>query len=171
MAPLLWELKIVLLLLKDRISPALRKQLKQHNAIEGVGQLANHTCCDIHWNANLEVAAIDHHEETAIEPMGILRARQDIEKDTEILTRYWHTKKDAWHNIFECQCCACTNHIGNMPDPLATADTTAVEDTISTTGHLPRKRQDLEKLNHEPNQDNFAGSKQEYPESEMDDWD
>jgi len=103
--------------------------------------------------------------------MGILRARQDIEQDTEILTRYWHTKRDAWHNIFECQCCACTNHTGNMPGPLATADTTAVEDTISTAGHLPRKRQDLEKLNHEPNQDNFAGSKQEYPDSEIDDWD
>jgi len=83
------------LLLKDRISPTLCKQLKRHNATEGVGQLANHTCCDVHWNANLEVAAIDHHEETAVEPMGILRARQDIEKDTEILTRYWHTKKDA----------------------------------------------------------------------------
>jgi len=145
------------LLLKDRISTTLRKQLKRHNAIEGVGQLANHTCCDVHWNANLEVAAIDHHEETVIEPMGILRARQDIEKDTEILTRYWHTKKDAWHNIFECQCCACTNHTVNIPDPLATADTTVVEDTMSTTDRLSRKRQDLEELKHEPNQDNSAG--------------
>jgi len=157
------------LLLKDCISPTLRKQLKRHNAIEGVGQLANHTCCDAHWNANLEVAAIDHHEETAIEPMGILRARQDIEKDTEILTRYWHTKKDAWHNIFECQCCACTNHTRNIPDPLATADTIAVEDMTSTTDHLPRKRPDLEELKHKPNQDNPAGSEQEYPASEIDD--
>jgi len=72
------------LLLEDRISPKLRKHLKQHNALEGVGQLANHTCCDIHWNANLEVAAIDDCEETEIQPMGILRARHDIEKDTEI---------------------------------------------------------------------------------------
>jgi len=63
----------------------LRKQLKRHNAIEGVGQFANHTCCDVHWNANLEVAAVDNHEETATEPMGILRAKQDIEIDTEIL--------------------------------------------------------------------------------------
>ena len=94
------------LLLQDRISPMLRKQLKRHNATDGVGQFANHTCCEVHWNANLEVAPVDHHEETATEPMGILRARQDIEIDTEILTRYWHTKKDAWHNIFECQCCA-----------------------------------------------------------------
>jgi len=136
-----------------------------------VGQLANHTCCDVHWNANLEVVAIDHHEETAIEPMGILRARQDIEKHTEILTRYWHTTKDAWHNILQCQCCACTNHTANIPDPLATADTVAVEDTTSTTDHLPRKRLDLEELKHEPNQDNSAGIKQEYPESEIDDWD
>jgi len=74
------------LLLEDRISPKLRKCLRQHNAVEGVGQLANHTCCDIHWNANLEVASIDHYEETDTEPMGILRARHDIEKDTEILT-------------------------------------------------------------------------------------
>jgi len=151
----------VALLLKDRISPKLRKHLKQHNAIEGVGQLANHTCCDIHWNAGLEVAAIDHYEETAIEPMGILRARKDIEKDTEILTRYWHKEKDAWQNIFKCECCACTDHAGNMPDPPATADTTAVEDTASVTDHTPRKRQDLAMRNHEPNQDNFAKNKQE----------
>jgi len=50
------------LLLEDRISPKLQKHLKQHNTLEGVGQLANHTCCDIQWNANLEVAAIDHYE-------------------------------------------------------------------------------------------------------------
>jgi len=71
------------LLLQDRISPGLRKQLKQHSAIEGVGQFANHTCCDDHWNANLEVAAVDHHEESTSETMGILRAKKDIEPDTE----------------------------------------------------------------------------------------
>jgi len=58
-----------------------------------------------------------------------------------------------------------------MPDPLATADTTAVEDTAPTIGHLPSKRQDLHRVNHEPNQDNLAGNKQEYPESEIDAWD
>ena len=31
------------LLLEDRISPKLRKRLRQYNAVEGVGQLANHT--------------------------------------------------------------------------------------------------------------------------------
>jgi len=54
---------------------------------------------------------------------------------------------------------------------LAAADTTVVEDTVSTPDHLPRKRQDIEELIHEPNQDNSAGSKQDYPESEIDDWD
>ena len=96
------------LLLQDHISPKLRKSLKKHHSIGGVGQLANHTCCDTHWNANLEVASIEHYEETGVEPMGILRARHDIEQDTEILTRYWHNKKDAWQNIFVCECCACT---------------------------------------------------------------
>ena len=33
--------------LEDRISLKLRKRLKQHNALEGVGRLANHTCCEI----------------------------------------------------------------------------------------------------------------------------
>ena len=113
----------------------------------------------------------DHYEKTDTEPMRILRARHDIEKDTEILTQYWHKKEDAWQKIFVCECCACTNHTGNMPDPLATADTTAVEDTAPTIGHLPSKRQDLHRVNHEPNQDNLAGNKQEYPESEIDAWD
>jgi len=39
----------------------------------------------VHWNANLEVAVIEHHEDNNIVPMAILRARKDIEKDTEIL--------------------------------------------------------------------------------------
>ena len=75
----------VSLLLKDRIGTNLRKHLKLRNEMEGLGQLANHTCCDIHWNANLEVAAKKHYEETIV-PMAILRARKDIEKNTEILT-------------------------------------------------------------------------------------
>ena len=41
------------LLLEDRISPKLRKRLKQHNAVEGVGQLVNHTCCDIRWESGI----------------------------------------------------------------------------------------------------------------------
>jgi len=89
------------LLLKDRISPNLRKHLRQNNETEGLGQLANHTCCDIHWNVNLEVAAIEHQEETEILSMTILRARRDIEKKSEIFTRYWLKKNDAWQNIFE----------------------------------------------------------------------
>jgi hypothetical protein len=117
------------------------------------------------------VRSCGNYEETAIAPMGFLRARKDIEKDTEILTRYWHKEKDAWQNIFKCECCACTDHAGNMPDPPATADTTAVEDTASITDHTPRKRQDLVMRNHETNQDNLARNKQEYPESEIDDWD
>jgi len=74
------------LLLKDRISPNLRKHLREDNEMEGLGQLANHTCCNIHWNTNLEVAAIEHHEETETALMAVLRARRDIEKDSEILT-------------------------------------------------------------------------------------
>jgi len=159
------------LLLKDRISPKLRKSLRQHNTVEGVGQLANHTCCDIHWNANLEVASIEHYAETDIEPMEILRARHDIEQDTEIWTRYWHKKKDARQNIFKCECCACTNHTRYMPDPPATTETKPAVETAPSTGHSPNIRQVPTKESQEPTQDNLAGNKQEYPDSEIDAWD
>ena len=163
------------LLLQDRISPGLRKQLKQHNTVEGLGQFANHTCCDTHWNANLEVAAVDHHEETKSEPMGILRAKNDIEPDTEILTRYWHTKKDAWHNIFVCQCCACTNHTGLAPNPPIT---TAAGRTLSTDIRPLREKGDPESRERVDTATTSCDSKRddpevnilEYPDSEIDEW-
>ena len=42
------------LLLEDRISPKLRKSVRQHNAVEGVGQLTNHTWCYIHQGEAIE---------------------------------------------------------------------------------------------------------------------
>jgi len=139
---------------------------------KGLGQLANHTCCDIHWNSNLDVAAIGRHEETEIVPMAILRARRDIEKDSEILTRYWHKKKDAWQNIFECECCACTNHTGTTTNPMTeTVDTSAMEGPVLTVECTPRQRQDIEILGQDPSQTDSAINKQDYPDSELDDWD
>jgi hypothetical protein len=79
----------------------------------------------------------------------------------------WHKEKDAWQNIFEYECCACTNHTGNTTKPPETADRTARDDTVSRTDHTPRERQDLARPDH----DHSASNKQEYPESEMDDWD
>jgi len=104
----------------------------------------------VHWNANLEVAAIEHHEDSNIVTMAILRARKDIEKDTEILTRYWHKEKDAWQNISECQCCACTNHMGTtITTPTETADTTTTNDLGPVLGYTPRvTRDDLEHGTH-----------------------
>jgi len=85
--------------------------------------------------------------------MAILRARKDIEKDSEILTRYWHKKKDAWQNIFECECCACTNHTATTTNPMAeTADTTAKEGPVLTVEYAHRQRQDIENPGHDPSQ-------------------
>jgi len=69
------------------------------------------------------------------------------------LTQYWHKKKDAWQNIFKCECYACTNHNGHMPDPPATTETNAIEETAPRLGHSHIKRQDLTKENQEPNQE------------------
>jgi len=60
------------LLLKDQLGKNLQKNLKLHITMEGLGQLANHTCCDEHCNANLGVAAIENEEDTNITPMAIL---------------------------------------------------------------------------------------------------
>jgi len=136
-------------------------------------QLANHTCCDEHWNANLKVAAIEHHDDTNIVPMAILRARKDIEKDAEILTRYWHKEKDAWQNIFECQCCTCTNQMGTtITTPTETADVTTTEDPVPIVDYTPREIHGSEialTSHHEGSQDRSARDVEDYPESEMDD--
>jgi len=138
--------------------------------MEGLGQLANHTCCDIHWNANLEVAAIQNHEETEIVPIAILRARRDIEKDSEILTRYWPKEKDAWQNIFECECCACTNHTGTTTNPMVdTADTTVIEGPVFTVEYAPRQKPDIENPGHNPSQTHSDSNNQDYPDSELND--
>jgi len=60
-----------------------------------------------------------------------------------------------------------------MPDPPATTETKAADETAPRTGHSPSIRQDPTKENQEPTQDNLADNKQEYPDSEIDafDWD
>ena len=157
------------LLLQDRISPKLRKSLKQHNSVVGVGQLANHTCCDTHWNANLEVASIDQQEETDNEPMGILRAKHDIEQDTEILTRYWHNKKDAWQNIFVCECCACTNHTRQAPEP-SQSEAQFINATALRPSLPPNTDRDKPMTHQKPRYSVPTKSKQDYLDSEIDAW-
>jgi len=114
------------------------------------------------------------------EPMGILRAKKDIEPDTEILTRHWRTTKDAWHNIFECQCCACTNHTGLAPDPpiaTVTIVTTISGSPTPTTDHPPRESADPEArvqddsaTSGDSKRDAPKVNVPEYPDSEIDDW-
>jgi len=58
-----------------------------------------------------------------------------------------------------------------MPDPPATTETKLAEETAPRTGYSPSIRQDPTKENQEPTQDNLAGNKQEYPDSEIDAWD
>jgi len=48
---------------------------------------------------------------------------------------------------------------------------TIIEDPVLTVDYRLRKRQDLENSGHDPSQDHSASNKQDYPDSEMDDWD
>jgi len=59
-------------------------------------------------------------------------------------------------------------------NPVETADMTNIEDPVPTVDYTSRKMQDLEIAPiscHESNQDRSARDKQDYPDSEMDDWD
>jgi len=129
----------------------------------------------VHGNANLEVAAMENQEDTNIAPMAILRARRVIEKDTEILTRYWHKEKDAWQNIFECQCCACTNHTATTTTTQTEiGDSNTTKDLAPGLGNTPREIQGLEITStphHEGSQHDSARAEDHYPESEIDDMD
>jgi len=128
----------------------------------------------VYWNANLEVAAIEQHGDSNIVPMAILRARKDIEKDTEILTRYWHKEKDAWQNLCECQCCACTNHTGTtITTPTETANTTTTNGPGPVFGYTPRATQDSEiapTFHQGGSHECSARAKEDHPESEMNDY-
>ena len=112
---------------------------------------------------------------------GSYEPKKDIEPDTEILTRYWHTTKDAWHNIFACQCCACTNHTGLAPDPppftAVTIVTTALGSPTPIADHPPRELVDPEtRVKDDPatscdsKRDEPKVNIPEYPDSEIDDW-
>jgi len=58
-----------------------------------------------------------------------------------------------------------------MPDPPATTETKAADETAPRTGHSPRIKQDPTKETQAPTQDNLADNKQEYPDLEIDAWD
>ena len=107
--------------------------------------------------------------------MVILRARRAIEKDTEILTRYWHKEKDARQNIFECQCCACTNHTTTTTTTQTEiADSSTTEDLAPGLDNTHGEIQGLEITSiphHRGSQDDSARAVEDYPESEMDNMD
>jgi len=73
-------------------------------------------------------------------------------------------------DIFVCQCCACTNHTGQAPDPLPTVDTTALGDTLHISDPLRREREDPVAETCESKHDDSAANIPEYPDSEIDDW-
>ena len=93
-----------------------------------------------------------------------------IEQDTEILTRYWHNKKDAWQNIFVCECCACTNHTRHASDP-PELEAKSANGTALSPGHPPSTDLDLPTTHQKPRHDVPTSIKQDYPDSEIDAWD
>ena len=102
--------------------------------------------------------------------MGVLRAKYDIEQDTEILTRYWHNKKDAWQNIFVCECCACTNHTRHVPDP-PELEAQPANWTALIPDHPPSSDLDFPATLQQPSLHVPMSIQQDYPESDTDAWD
>jgi hypothetical protein len=82
----------------------------QHTWQKGLGQFAQHTCCEQHVNAYLFPIYImrEAPEPANVEIMHIqalaIRAHKHIRKGEEVQVQYVSHKRDLW---FDCRCCKC----------------------------------------------------------------
>jgi len=113
--------------------------------------------------------------------MVLLRTRCqcDIEEDNEMLSRYWHQDKDAWQNIFDCQCGACTEH-RRADTPTSTecaqdTTTSTTESLVQASDTIPWDITNIQITtipHHGRSQELMENDENDYPYSEVDniDW-
>lgn len=106
-----------LALSQEDVNPSLRKALTDESKWEGVGQLANHTCCETHGNVELEFITVQEAEEdengndlTTVNPKVavVLRATLAIQPGEFLRANYTDQPKDL-QRIFQC---TCYEHVG-----------------------------------------------------------
>ena len=73
--------------LESRPSTGLNKTLRKKGR-EGIGQLADHTCCAQHVNAEIVIMMYEEQGADHPEVMAVVRAQKTIEKGSPILIHY-----------------------------------------------------------------------------------
>jgi len=106
------------------IKPA--KVLRDRSMQSGNSQFANHTCCTMHRNVDIEIVTVqaasdDEHSNpiTTVKPdvVVILRADQGIVMGEWIKTQYTDVQLN-FNRIFACRCCFHEMLLLLMPTPL-----------------------------------------------------
>ena len=93
--------------LKSRPSTGLNKTLRKKGR-DGIGQLADHTCCAQHVNAEIVIMMYEEQGADHPEVMAVVRAQKTIEKGSPILIHYDPDHgMSAWEETFKCRCCKC----------------------------------------------------------------
>jgi hypothetical protein len=94
----------------------------------GIGQWINHTCCDIHCNAEFQLTRTlsgdprhgSMEEEGVI--MLVVRASKPIKRQETVLVHYNPRGGiQSWETVFKCTCCLCRGKCG--PSALSSDNT------------------------------------------------
>ena len=85
----------------------------------GLGQYANHSCCEKCINAEITPMVILKEDDKTGEWRDLqgvaLRAKRDIQTDEEIFISYGEI--DTWKKVFTCACCKCSDLCDPQPPP------------------------------------------------------
>jgi hypothetical protein len=94
----------------------------------GIGQWINHTCCDIHCNAEFQLtrALSGDPRRGSIDEEGVIilvvRASKPIKRQETVLVHYNPRGGiQSWETVFKCTCCLCRGKCG--PSALSSGST------------------------------------------------
>jgi hypothetical protein len=97
------------------ISQVLRRALSP-GGDKGIGQMVNHTCCEVHCNAEFRLTRAisgdprtDSTDENGTIVLAV-RACRDIKQHEAILVHYNPGAGiETWKDVFKCGCCQCSD--------------------------------------------------------------
>jgi hypothetical protein len=106
----------------------------------GLGQYANHSCCNKCINAEIAPMVILEENETEEwrDLQGVaLRSTKEIQAEEEIFISYGEI--DTWKQVFTCACCKCSGRCNSQP-PSPTAHDTWLQSIKSALNPSPQIR-------------------------------
>ena len=113
------------LIIRSSTSRQLKQLLTTTPPVAGLGQYANHACCENCINAEITPMIILREDKTGKEWRDLqgvaLRATKDIHTEEEIFISYGEIA--TWKKVFTCTCCKCSGRC-DPPPPSPTAHRT-----------------------------------------------